>query len=88
MNSEQFTYWLQGFCELSGDTMPTQEQWDVIREHLNTVFYKTTTKVVGDRSIVNKLGEVWAKPATEPLLHHQLFTPNKIVDPTKLSLQC
>lgn len=41
MTPEQFAYWLQGFSELGGT--PTQEQWDVIRAHLATVFDKKTT---------------------------------------------
>jgi hypothetical protein len=32
MTPEQFAYWLQGFAELQG-AVPTQEQWDSIREH-------------------------------------------------------
>lgn len=87
MNSERFTYWLQGFAELSGDTVPTQEQWDVIREHLSSVFHKTTTKEVGGKSIADKLSEIWPNHAVNPL-PHPLFTPQRLVDPTKLNLQC
>jgi len=45
MNSEPFTYWLQGFVELNGGEMPTREQWKSIVEHLNLVFKKVTPKV-------------------------------------------
>lgn len=45
MEAQQFCYWLQGFAELSGDAMPTQEQWDSIREHLAAVFHKVTPPV-------------------------------------------
>lgn len=44
MTPEQFCYWLQGFSELQSPsiTAPTVEQWQMIREHLATVFNKVT----------------------------------------------
>lgn len=33
MNATNFCYWLQGFCEISGQN-PTKEQWDIIKNHL------------------------------------------------------
>lgn len=42
MTAEQFAYWLQGFIELNGNKMPSQEQWNSIQEHLSTVFHKVT----------------------------------------------
>lgn len=41
MTPEQFTYWLQGFTEISG-TEPTKEQWQIIKDHLGLVFKKVT----------------------------------------------
>lgn len=41
MTSEQFAYWLQGFAELN-DGPPSPEQWQAIRDHLQTVFVKVT----------------------------------------------
>ena len=41
MTSEQFAYWLQGFVELGGQ-IPTEAQWDSIKDHLKTVFEKVT----------------------------------------------
>ena len=41
MDSEAFTYWLQGFVELSGDR-PTEQQWDLIKKHLQLVFKNVT----------------------------------------------
>lgn len=40
MTPEQFTYWLQGFFELSGDTLSKREQ--LIKDHLKTTFHKVT----------------------------------------------
>lgn len=42
MNAQDFTYWLNGFAELSGDAPPTAEQWKSIKEHLALVFVKVT----------------------------------------------
>ena len=41
MTPEQFTYWLQGFVEIRGST-PTPGEWDIIKDHLATVFNKVT----------------------------------------------
>lgn len=46
MTPEQFTYWLQGYAELT-DEVPTAEQWQSIREHLATVFTKVTPSLGG-----------------------------------------
>lgn len=46
MDALQFAYWLQGFAELSGDTPPTEAQWQSIREHLGLVFHKVTPPVL------------------------------------------
>lgn len=41
MTPENFTWWLQGYSEICGDT-PTEEQWRVICDHLQIVFEKVT----------------------------------------------
>ena len=45
MTPEQFAYWLQGFVELQETDRPSQQQWDMIKEHLTTVFKKKTKLV-------------------------------------------
>ena len=47
MTPENFVYWLQGHCEMNLNTPPTQEQWEMIKDHLKTVF-KKETKDFGD----------------------------------------
>lgn len=43
MTSEQFAYWMQGFVELTpGMVTPSPEQWEAIKQHLQTVFNKVT----------------------------------------------
>ena len=41
MTPEQFAYWLQGYAEISGK-QPTESEWQVIKDHLQTVFNKVT----------------------------------------------
>jgi transposase len=41
MTPEQFCYWLQGFSEIDG-RQPTKEEWEMIKTHLNTVFFNVT----------------------------------------------
>ncbi|MBZ6396544.1 MULTISPECIES: hypothetical protein [Pantoea] len=41
MTTEQFAYWLQGFCEIHG-APPSAEQWEMIKKHLQTCFVKVT----------------------------------------------
>ena len=38
MNSIDFCYWLQGYFEISGTKTITEEQAEIIQNHLNLVF--------------------------------------------------
>lgn len=42
MTSEQFTYWLQGFFELSIDGCSLTKREQIIKDHLKEVFNKVT----------------------------------------------
>jgi len=44
MTPEQFVYWLQGFNEIRDKEAVglSEYQWEVVREHLQTVFHKVT----------------------------------------------
>lgn len=63
MNSRDFTYWLQGFFELSDENVTlSQRQIKIIKDHLNLMFDKETpdyTKEGGDEVITSS-------PPTEP----------------------
>ena len=54
MTSENFTYWCQGFVELTGGAHPTPEQWKMIKEHLALVFTKVTPPLEKPNSLVSK----------------------------------
>ena len=40
MTPEDFTYWLQGFSEMSDADSISDKQWSIIKDHLNMVFAK------------------------------------------------
>lgn len=42
MTPEQFAYWLQGFAEMSNQDKISKAQWEMIQDHLKTVFKKET----------------------------------------------
>jgi len=44
MTPEQFVYWLQGFVEIreKQEVGLTEREWDIIKDHLQTVFNKVT----------------------------------------------
>jgi hypothetical protein len=44
MTADQFTYWLQGYVELNGK-LPTEKEWQSIKDHLQLVFNKVTPPV-------------------------------------------
>lgn len=45
MTPENFVYWLQGFAEMHGGT-PSEEQWEMIKIHLELVLDKKTNYLV------------------------------------------
>jgi len=42
MTAEQFTYWLQGFFELSGATTLNEQQVKIVKDHIALVLKKET----------------------------------------------
>jgi hypothetical protein len=54
MTPENFTYWLQGFIELQSTTVPSEQQWKAIKDHLALVF----TKVTPDRNAEPNIDEM------------------------------
>ena len=64
MDLLQFCYWLQGFSEINGGVAPTQEQWNIIQDHLNLIFMKVTP----DRSTTqnNEANTCYTEPVIKP----------------------
>lgn len=83
MTPEQFVYWLQGFVEVTGETRAcgvegcgqdaclktniTDQQWQIVKDHLKEVFQKKTPNYI--------FGE--SKPVPMPGVGSAL-TPNKL----------
>lgn len=44
MTSNDFTYWLQGYVEITNGAQPDATQWAIIKDHLALVFNKVTPK--------------------------------------------
>ena len=55
MTADQFAYWLQGFAELNA-APPTEDQWNMIREHLGLVFNKVTPSRYRTGRYIDPLG--------------------------------
>jgi hypothetical protein len=78
MTAEQFAYWMQGFAELTGDEVPTADQWKSIREHLQTVFVKVTPPLQDWKPAVNDPSKVPPlRPATHPFPPYDIGTPRE-----------
>lgn len=50
MTAEQFTYWLQGFFELSGATTLNEQQVKIVKDHIALVMTKVTPNVLTIRA--------------------------------------
>lgn len=65
MSPESFTYWLQGFVELTETEAISEKQWLVIKDHLKLVFDKKTpdrSDYVPSKSIEQILSEQFKRP--------------------------
>jgi len=59
MTSRDFCYWLQGFFELSEPEVELNaKQVELIRKHLNMVFYHEIDPSMGDQEHQDKLNEL------------------------------
>lgn len=78
MTTEQFTYWLQGFLELSENKTINERQVKIIKDHLALVFKKETP----DRT------ETKEHPQTDPrqLSFDFSKTEQKYLDPSRPAL--
>jgi hypothetical protein len=80
MTAEQFTYWLQGFMEICNPETLDEEQTQIIKDHLASVFTKQTP----DRNVpIAPANPTWSQP-TMP----QWQEPNIVIEPSKLNPIC
>jgi len=66
MTPEQFTYWLQGFFELSETTQFSPKQVQMVKDHLNLVFVKKTPVPTNPEVNINKAYEGFRKQPKQP----------------------
>lgn len=69
MNSTEFTYWLQGFVELTETSTISEKQWQIIKDHLKLVFDKQTpnrnTEFKPNITVSDKLSPIDYKKITD-----------------------
>lgn len=89
MTTEQFTYWLQGYFELSGATSLNEQQVRIVKEHIALVLKKETTSYLTIAPPDNKIYIRGGLVTTDPIVNDNLHcTVNKdtLVDvPTNLT---
>jgi len=64
MTKEQFIYWLQGYSEIQ-ESRPSEEQWEMIKEHLSTVFIKKTSSMEEIKKVLED-NKTWTSPPFNP----------------------
>lgn len=58
MTSRDFCYWLQGYFEVSGATILTASQMEVVKAHLNMVFVHEIDPSMGNLEHQNELNHL------------------------------
>lgn len=59
MTSRDFAYWMQGFFEISGSSELSKDQVELIKKHLNMVFYHEIDKSFGkDQAPLTQIHEL------------------------------
>jgi hypothetical protein len=62
MSPESFTYWLQGYFEISDSNNLSPQQVQIIRDHLALVFEKVTPDRSGHELLDTEFTGVTSKP--------------------------
>lgn len=57
MEHKDFVYWMQGYVEITGGRHPTEHEWKIIVDHLQTCFNKITPPSP----------TVWGSPSSQPI---------------------
>lgn len=65
MTSRDFAYWLMGFFEIADPKTITEEQTQMIKNHLNLVFYhEIDPSYTDDKERIKKMNEIHEGKAT------------------------
>ena len=71
MTAEQFTYWLQGFFELSGATTLNEEQVKIVKDHIALVMKKETPV----SNTITYIPNIKLYPTNQPIDNIKPFSP-------------
>jgi hypothetical protein len=66
MTAQEFTYWLQGFLEISNAKSINEEQLEIVRKHLALVFTNVTRVATTDSEAIRKLMQ--SRPGGDTLI--------------------
>lgn len=58
MTSRDFVYWLQGYFEISGETVLSPNATQIVKNHLNMVFKHEIDPSFGDKKHQKELSQV------------------------------
>jgi hypothetical protein len=75
MTAEQFTYWLQGFMELTTMNHLSTTQFQIVKDHLDLVFEKQTP----NRLTSTPPQPYVTQPYPGPLTTNPFIDPNQII---------
>lgn len=81
MTAEQFTYWLQGFFELSGATTLNEQQVKVVKDHIALVLKKETPV----SNTITYIPNIRVEPLSAPKDWVVTSTTNMVDAPTNLT---
>ncbi len=82
MTTEQFTYWLQGFFEISDNKKLNEKQVQIIKDHLALVFEKQTP----DRKLLFESLIKEQAPLDSDEKQKLMFEPDKVRDSKRWNL--
>lgn len=79
MNAQRFCDWLQGYVEIDGN-VPTEVQWQIIKDHLDLVYNKVTPVRTQVGQVTDQLArpELPLKAPETPLRPFPTFDWSKI----------
>jgi hypothetical protein len=89
MTAEQFTYWLQGFMELTTMNHLSTTQFQIVKDHLDLVFEKQTpnrlTSMPGNGTTQPYPGPMTTGPYTSPLQPTTNPYTNPLTNPNQVT---
>lgn len=70
MEFRDFAYWLQGYAEIAFNSCPSEDEWEIIKDHLNLCFNKVTPLRYGEPMIKEPGREYGTLGGVVNYVHH------------------